>query len=622
MHPAGKLLDNSVAELIAMMCRMCFVRRLFPFLIACVTVACSSPEPIAPSIPPSIPGPTTASLPMPSLELSPTPEPFPTPDLAERPQIWFGPLDPSPPDADRPYSGRLDFFNLFAPGAAWEQAARGIQVFKFYGGWLARSATLSELEPAIADLQRRGLGIAFEGGPLTPTSQCTGAIEGFAGPVEGGSAARRIQQAGGTLDYVDLEHPYDAVTFSDVPQACRYSPERAAQDVALYVQAIRNLFPNARFGAVETANNDPDQVARWVEAYRAVMGEDLAYFNFDLNYNDPNWAQNAKAIEDYLHGRGIEFGMFYRGDETDTTDAQWVAKAEERFVAYEVGAGGHPDRAIFQSWHPHPEHLLPESDPSTFTHLIDRYLRTRTELTLEAPSGSLPSQTIAGTLADAAGSPLADAVVQLRTTPLEGPGLAFGYTITGTVPDGATQADVGYRVNTECGCSGVGEFSLYRVRYTEGTGTLNLVPNGNFARAWEGWGAWGEGARKLVPSDLGSGTALHVTARAGQVAAINSSRFAVRGGAPFTVTFLARVSPATHGSGYFDLIFLDARQELRRFMIPLEPAPADLGQATTDSSGRFQMPFDAPISGRAMLSARYAGDDIYWPAYGEVLEGQ
>ncbi len=550
------------------------------------------------------------------------PEVFPTPDLAKRPQIWFGPLDPSPPDTNRPYSGRLDFFNLFAADAAWDQAARGIQVFKFYGGWLDRSATVAELEPVIADLQRRELGIAFEGGPLTPTSQCTGAIEGFAGPAEGSNAARRIQLAGGTLDYVDLEHPYDAVTFSDAPQACRYSPERAAQDVALYVRAIRDLFPNARFGAVETANNDPDQVARWVEAYRAVMGEDLAYFNFDLNYHDPNWAQDAKAIEDYLHGRGIEFGMFYRGDETDTTDAQWVAKAEERFVAYEVIAGGHPDRAIFQSWHPHPEHLLPESDTSTFTHLVDRYLRVRTDLTLEAPPVSTPSQTVAGTLADAAGLPLGNAVVEIRITQLEGPGLASEYTVSGTVPDGAIQADVGYRVNTECDCSGAGDFTLYEVRYREGTGSSNLVPNGNFATALEGWGAWGDGTWKLVPSDLGSGTALHVTAQAGQAAAINSGRFAVSGGVPFTVTFLARVSPETQGSGYFDLVFLDANQELRRFMIPLETATADLGQARTDSSGRFQFQLDAPISDRAVLNAWYAGDETYWPAYGQVLEGQ
>ena len=219
-------------------------------------------------------------------------------------------------------------------------------MFKFYGGWLDRSATVAQLEPVIADLKRRGVGIAFEGGPLTPTSQCTGVIEGFAGPDEGSAAAVRILQAGGTLNYVDLEHPYDAVTFSNGPQACKYTPEQAAADVARYVQKIRSIFPDALFGAVETANNDVDHVARWVDAYRSVMGEDLAYFNFDLNYYDPNWPQEAKAIEDYLHGRGIEFGMFYRGDETDTTDAEWVAKAEERFVTYEVIAGGHPDRAI------------------------------------------------------------------------------------------------------------------------------------------------------------------------------------------------------------------------------------------------------------------------------------
>lgn len=548
-----------------------------------------------------------------------SPEPLPTPDLLARPQVWFGPLDPSPPNADRPYSGRLDFYNLFSVEAPWERAAQGTHVFKFYGGWLARSVTVDQLEPVVADLKRRGLGIAFEGGPLTPTGQCTGAIEGFAGPAEGSSAAVRILQAGGTLNYVDLEHPYDAVTFSNAPQACRYTPEQTAQDVARYVQAIRSIFPNALFGAVETANNDVNQVARWVEAYRTVMGEDLAYFNFDLDYHDPNWPQEAKAVEDYLHERGIEFGMFYRGDETDATDAEWVARAEERFVAYEAIAGGHPDRAVFQSWHPHPEHLLPESDPTTFTYLVDRYLRTRATLTLEAaPSAAAP--TLSGTLEGADGSPLADAAVEIRMMPLDGPGLAYEYTLSGTVPVGAIQADVGYRVNTECNCAGTSEFTLYRVRYTDSAGGSNLVPNGNFAGGWDGWGAWGyEGAWDLKPSDLGSGVALYVATQPGQAAAINSARFAPHGGTPFTVTFLARVSPQSKGSGYFDVVFLDASQELQRVTIPLEAAMVSLGQASTDQSGAYQIQADEPITSRVSIQAWYPGDETYWPAYTEVV---
>jgi hypothetical protein len=603
-----------VLEVVDMSIGPRFLARLVPILLIAAVLACSSPISGSPAATGS-PTPEPAAT-----EAAPSPVPAASLDLSHRPQIWFGPLDPAPPDSNRPYSGLLDYFDLFEPDAPWEHAAEGIQVFKLYGGWLARVATIPELERIVADLERRGLGIAFEGGPLTPTDQCTGVIEGFAGPAEGSSAARRLQQAGGTLNYVDLEHPYDAVRFSGAPEACRYSAERAAQDVRRYVQAIRAIFPDAQFGAVETANNDVEEVARWVDAYRTVVGEDLAYFSFDLDYGRPNWTADARAIEEYLRSRGIEFGMFYRGEGDDETDAEWVNNAEARFVQYEVVAGGRPDRVILQSWNPHPQRLLPESDPSTFTALITRYLRERTALSLQVqPAGA--GLTLTGSLTDAQGLHQTGASVELSLTPLEGAGLAFEYTLSGIVPEGAVQADVGYRVNIECDCSGPSEFMLYEARYQEPPGDASLVPNGNFADGMAGWGAWGQGSAVLVSSDRGPGRALHVRTQPGQAAAINSGRFAVRAGAEFTLTFLAQVAPRSLGSGYFDVVFLSANQELRRFQIPLQAATLSLGQTITDGEGRFAFEVEHGPADPVAIRAWYAGDDQRWPAYAEVVAG-
>ena len=497
--------------------------RIIPLLLIAAALACSSP------LGGAIPAANLPTVPPPAVP-APTAEAASSLDLSHRPQIWFGPLDPAPPNADRPYSGALDYFDLFGPEAPWVEAAQRIQVFKLYGGWLARDITISELERIVADLGRRGLGIAFEGGPLTPTAQCTGVIEGFAGPNEGANAARNIRLAGGTLNYVDLEHPYDAVKFSGAPAACSYSAERAAQDVRRYVQAIRAIFPDAQFGAIETANHDVEEVATWVEAYRTAVGEDLAYFSFDLNYYRPNWTAEARAIEDYLRSRGIEFGIFYRGDEGDETDEEWVNRAEARFVEYEVVAGGRPDRVILQSWHPHPERLLPESDPTTFTALINRYL--------------------------------------------------------------------------------------------EPPGTTNLVPNGSFANGLAGWGAWGVGSANLVASDRGPGRALQVQAQPSQDAAINSGRFAVRAGAEFSLTFVGRVAPRSLGSGYFDVVFLSASREVRRFQIPLRAATVSLGQVVTDGGGHFAFEIqEAPVEPTAVRTW-YAGDDRMWPAYAELVAGE
>ena len=90
---------------------------LIPLLLIAAALACSSPIPVSPVV-------TSSPTPEPAAtESAPSPVPAAKLDLSHRPQIWFGPLDPAPPNADRPYSGALDYFDLFEPDAPWEQAA-------------------------------------------------------------------------------------------------------------------------------------------------------------------------------------------------------------------------------------------------------------------------------------------------------------------------------------------------------------------------------------------------------------------------------------------------------------------------------------------------------------------
>jgi hypothetical protein len=537
----------------------------------------------------------------------------PAPNLTARPQIWFGPQIPNSA------TGPPDYFDLFKENAAWQQAARGIHVFMLYGPWVNGRATDAELEQAVADIQRRGLGIGFEFPPLQQTAECTHLIEGFGDPLWATTlVVTRIQQAGGTADYAFLEHPYDAVTYSDAPPACRYSAERAAQDVALFVQSVRSVFPDIRIGAIETADHSVEAVTRWVEAYRAVVGEDLDSFSFDLDYYRPDWPQQARAIEAYVHGQGMEFGMYYRGNENAASAAEWVATAEQRFVEYEVIAGGRPERAIFQSWHPQPDHVLPETDPGALTYLVNRYLRTRTKLTLEAQTASAGGVTLRGALTDERGTPRSNADLAFSMTPLDGPGVVSEYTFSGKVPERAVQAVVGYRVNMECDdCSGPSDFTLYEVHYTEGEGQTNRVPNWRFANGLKGWGATGE-TWALVASDQGPGSALHVSVQPGQMAAIDSTSFGVTAGATFTATFMARIAPASEGSGYFSVFFLGPSQEIYRIRIPLRAERVPVEQTVAGGGGEFEFHVPDAPAWPVLFQVWYAGDDEHWPAYAEA----
>ena len=611
-----------------MNCKNFLLRMFGAALIVALLGGCGFPAPVLPTPVPTYPTDTPNPTDTPvaptatPIQSTDTPEPSRPPDLTTRPQIWFGPLDPAPPNASRPFSG-LEFLNLFDDKAAWANAASSTHVFKLYGGWVAWTASDAEIRQVVDYAKRHGMALAFEAGPLTPTEECTGEIEGFAGPAEAIRIVQKIKAAGGDIVYVDLEHPYDAATFADAPDSCRMTPEEIAQNVSRFIETVRGVFPDAKFGAVETAQHDVNHVAIWVEAYRAVMGEELTYFHLDMDYGQPDWPQRALEIESYLHSQGIEFGLFYRGEWQDASDEEWVARAEQRFVEYEVKNGGHPDHAVFQSWHPHPQQLLPETDPSAFTYLINRYTRSRTKLTLAAASSPDGSLNLSGVLLDKNASPLANAAIRLAMSPVDGPGFLYEYTLTGIVPEGATEADVGYRVNLECNCSGPADFVLYEVRYTEGDETTNRIPNADFSQGYDGWGAWGEAVWNLERSDQGAGRALHLTAQPDQGAAINSAKFPTTAGTSFTMTFVARVSPESQGNGYFNLIFDNVVNEIKRYTIPLEPAVIALGEATTDGSGAYKFDLPELPASNIALQAGYTGDQGYWPAFaGTVFSGK
>jgi hypothetical protein len=575
--------------------------------------ACSPSPSVAPTTPPA---PSATLSPEPAATFTPSATPLPQPDLVKRPLLFFGPLPPP--------EGSLDFMSLFTEQAPWKEAAQHVQVFNLFGGWVAHfpweppEATDAELQAIVADLNRRGIAIGFEASPLVATDECGAGIEGFFGPQEGLQIVNKLHRLGATVYYVSLDEPFAFGHIYSGPQACQWPAEKIAQQVHEYITAIQSVYPDVIVGDNEPlwAGVNVDELVGWLDAYKAVTGSNLPFIHLDLDYSRPDWPLAAKQLEQAARKRGIEFGIFYLGDAGDSSDAEWLNKAFERARLYELVAGGKPDHVIFESWHDRPDHVLPESNPDTFTALIKRYFRTRTLLSLnlgpKAADGALEAT---GTLSDATGAALTGATVELTMKASEGPGLVAEYTITGTVPAEAIRSDVGFRVNTECGCQGTSDFALYQVRYIEAEQTISRVPNGSFASGLNGWGAWGSGTIRLEPSDQGSGGMLHVQAAPNQEAAINSSTFTVTPGATYRLTFVARISPASFGSGYFDITFQDANGEFSREKIPLAPSAASIGSAMTDAQGGYAIHLKMLPQGNLLLEADYAGNEQYWPAY-------
>ena len=395
--------------------------------------------------------------------------------------VWFTPL----PAALHPdgYFGSTDYLSLFSPTAPWQQAASHVQVLKLYG---VDSFSDADLTNILTNLKQRNIALALEWPVLTSTT-CGIGIEGFGAPGGLLSVAQRIQSLGGTLTYLAMLQPFQWGSLYPGTSACQWTAQQVATNALIEVNSAKTVFPNLLVGdimavpAFQSAGSSwAAQYGAWFDTWRSLTGTPMAFFHVDVDWPTPNWQAAVAAIRPLVEQRGIPFGMVYNGFLTNESDSAWMAAAESHFVEYEVtNQFTPPDQVNFQSWNPSPTHVLPETDPTAFTYLIDRYFRTRTSLTL-VNDGT----TLSGKLSSGANG-VGGASVQLTSQPLSGPGTVGTYTLTGAVPNEARTALVGVRINNECyACDGAADLTVYSFQYTDNQGG---AATRNFASGITGW---------------------------------------------------------------------------------------------------------------------------------------
>jgi hypothetical protein len=280
------------------------------------------------------------------------------------------------------FTGSDDFLDLFAIDAPWSAAQSHLHVFKLYGEWVAYHASDAELRTAVEAIQRMGLALAVEAGPLDPPPECGEGIEGFAGTDEGRLIANRVLKAGGRIDLIALDEPLFFSAIYDGPNACRWDPEKVAAEVGEYVRVMREYFPEIVIGDTEplAGASTPQSYTSWLETFRQVNGYDLAFLHMDIDWGRPTWPSQVKTIEDFGRAFGVPVGIIYTGNFQDPSDEAWLSIAGERVLRYEDQTGGQPEHVLFQSWHDKPDFVLPESNPYTFSGFIRSYFEDRASL--------------------------------------------------------------------------------------------------------------------------------------------------------------------------------------------------------------------------------------------------
>jgi hypothetical protein len=560
----------------------------------------------------------------------PQPSPTATPRaIPASGQIWFGPFMYGQPAASwQDGFGSRDYLDLFENNAPWPVAASRVHIFKSYM-YAFDNLSDKQLEKIITGLNKREIAIALETQPLNRKENC-GNSEAFS--YSGNSVTaitrriKRFQSLGGEVKFLAMDEP---LTFGRLPspEGCSLSLEQIAMEVAAYVSAIRKDFPDIVIGDIEFENAGVDDVKAFLDSYEKIMGEPLPFLHWDINWIQPikwwntnykqrqflwtEWIGQANNLESYCREHGTKFGMIYNGNSNAESDGEWLSQAEDHFAMYE-SLSDTPDHIIFQSWNMYPQYVLPETDPTKFTYIINRYFQTRTKINLNYSGNS--KQTVNGKIVDSANTSIINTPVDLLIKPLDGDGVVAEYTVKGIVPQEALRAIVGFRINDECDCSGAGEFILYEIRYVEEESRTSLVPNGDFSQKLSGWSYITPNV-KIQDSDIGKGWAMKVNTADAGIAHINSSEFSVTGGKNYTLVFKARIKPTSSLNGYF-AIFFPTKTADNRVAIPVEPAFLNLSSAT-NQNGEFEflVPSEQIVASHFIFQAHYRGDDKYLPCY-------
>jgi hypothetical protein len=316
--------------------------------------------------------------------------------------IWF---QPQPPGVNGPFGhvGSTDFLALFRPDAPWPRVLARTQAFGFTAGWVY-SASGQVLRQIVAFLNAHKIGIEIEAPALQARSTCGSGVEGYVPfGLPGGlnlksftlAYLHRLKALGADVAFIKVDEPYyfgsvvsDAVLRQiaqasgerDTPVSCHLPVAEVARDVGQFAQLVRSVYPNVAIGDVEPVSPGayrPDAVTAldaWHDTYRSVTGAPFPFFLADVDFADPAWPALVRQLEAATMRRGIRFGIIYTGDPQDASDAEWTSQVVARFEEYQRQAGGRPDYVLFQSWQPRPALCLPETDPATFTGVINSYI--------------------------------------------------------------------------------------------------------------------------------------------------------------------------------------------------------------------------------------------------------
>jgi len=435
--------------------------------------------------------------------------------------------------------------------------------------------------------------------------------EGYALPGDLAATAAILARLGAKVDYIDMDEPIFFGSYDTDPSKCQLSIPDLVTRTVMNMKDFLAVYPDARIVDIEPAPGLM-QSPTWKQdttAFHLGLMQQLRSpvysMQLDVAWDSPAALQAIQDMHQYVHENGMGLALILNGTAIDTSDAGWINHAIRNFEAVEGGLHIIPDQVLFTTWNAFPTYNMPETSPTTQTWLINRYFRPLSELEVH-----FVGQGARGKLRELNGKPIANATVNGF---VPGANLAVPLptmTTSGVVPPGAVYADIGVRVNTECGigCNGLNDLLLGVSQYQETQGGTSQF---SFSTVNDpGYLVGGT----IVSTEVAGGTEVtRIIATAGQIAMWNSPVFPVTVGATYNLTMAAATIGGLGWNGTINLIWLDQNQhEVSR--VPVTPAPgkARVSTAVTAADGTFALfPMPRSVDGPNPVTVEFDGGGTY-----------
>jgi hypothetical protein len=191
----------------------------------------------------------------------------------------------------------------------------------------------------------------------------------------------RLSALGARIDSFYLDEPFFAVrTFRD---ELPYGDHDAINQVIIWMQLVRERYPRAQIIHVEPYPAlSAEALSWWLAALHAACAAHglpvLDFFVLDHDWAAPGWSYpGIRQVQAQSRALGIPFGILFwaSNQKNSTADGAWLTGLMRQGRMYRR-AGIVPDLYDINDFMAIPRTTVPESEPGTYTHSIERFTTT------------------------------------------------------------------------------------------------------------------------------------------------------------------------------------------------------------------------------------------------------